>query len=900
MAGGFGGKRWNQVAPNRGAPSDRRRGRDRRGGHGGPTPFGNAGRSAPSPAGVAGSDGRGRSVPQPAGAVGAEGRGRGRGKQPTSAPEVSLGNTGSQAAAEKARVATAGGADPPSTGSTRIQADDGNSGGPVKIADDEQGKQKRKRKDLVGKLECAICSEEHFTNQCPLLRGSKPTVAYCGAAEDGMGFFQIQTARNSQIVDNHQKSVAALITVEAGDVSAPLLQAELARIIPVRWEWEVQQQGDKSFVVPFPSKDELERIIAIRNITTKNKEGTIIFEEFVDDVQPIKVLEQVWVTVTKVPRILRSFMPLWAVGSIIGATQKVDMIHLRATGQVRIKVAVMDIKKIPKMADVCAGSCIYRLYFTPDEAPQLDAFNPEDDDLLGDDDNDLQGGDREMEDAEGAHQPVQKNNTTQTLAPNHSGPPQQQASLVKESIDLAVHQLLSEISLKVMLESDDDLSRKTYSPPLEEVMAHLDMLSPNKFLSSVPSLTEITEEVPPGTAGCTEGLSSSLRESVGGSTSLFAPLPVLRESVGGSTSLSAPLTVLDVHSQHASPRPALVTDRPSQGDEEEPPLAPGFEVPALVTDWPSQGAGGSPLPPLSDQPCVGETAYVTTSLQPAGRPDEAPSPPATTLQQAGGSDEVLEACADIQQPVVEGGDTVWTQAGEGSSASTPQATVPGNASTLALPSPLPAAVPAGAADQGDHATLPPASTTHNRGPATPPRSIGEVAPAVNAVPIKVLRRSSRIAATTDMHTRLKAERLTAKKNLELLGNSSTSFPNSKVISNLGRICINLGPSGVVTIKNLEVDRLVLSANQKKGFSKTNASNSASEIEREDHLDAILNHACGDLTENLLEAENDQIIDLSPLRRKKKYNNAKNIYKGKLPKKPKSPSKIIINERGILE
>jgi hypothetical protein len=152
-----------------------------------------------------------------------------------------------------------------------------------------------------------------------------------------------------------------------------------------------------------------------------------------------------------------------------------------------------------------------------------------------------------------------------------------------------------------------------------------------------------------------------------------------------------------------------------------------------------------------------------------------------------------------------------------------------------------------------------------------------------------------------MHTMLKAECLTAKKNLEFLGNSFTSFANSKVISNLGRIGINLGPLGVVAIKNLEVDRLALCANQKKGFSKTNASNFASEIEREDHLDAILTHACGDLTENLLvEAENDQIIDLSPFRRKKKYNNAKKIYKGKLPKKPKSPSKIIINERGILE
>lgn len=125
-------------------------------------------------------------------------------------------------------------------------------------------------------------------------------------------------------------------------MSAQLLQVELARIIPVRWDWDVQEQGSQSFVVPFLSKDELDRMIAIRAITTRNKEGTLIFEEFIDDVQPIKVLDQVWVTITKVPRVLRSFLPLWAVGSIVGATQKVDMVHLRATGQVHILVEVLD------------------------------------------------------------------------------------------------------------------------------------------------------------------------------------------------------------------------------------------------------------------------------------------------------------------------------------------------------------------------------------------------------------------------------------------------------------------------------------------------------------------------------------------------------------------------------
>jgi hypothetical protein len=160
-------------------------------------------------------------------------------------------------------------------------------------------------------------------------------VAFCGAAEDGMGFFQIQATRSNQIVNPAQVSFAALITVETSEVNAQQIPSELARIIPFLWVWEVQDLGNNSFVVPFLSKEELERIIAIHTITTRNKEGTITFEEFIDDVQPIKVLEQVWVTVTKVPRALRSFLPLWALGSIIGATQKVDMLHLPPTGQCR-------------------------------------------------------------------------------------------------------------------------------------------------------------------------------------------------------------------------------------------------------------------------------------------------------------------------------------------------------------------------------------------------------------------------------------------------------------------------------------------------------------------------------------------------------------------------------------
>ena len=239
-------------------------------------------------------------------------------------------------------------------------------------------------------------------------------------------------------------------------------------------------------MVPFPSKEELDRLVAVGTVTTKNKEGTLLFEEFVDDVQPIKVLDKVWVTVTKVPRLLRSFLPLWAVGSIIGETQKVDIYHLRQTGEVRILVAVFDVQKIPKYADVCVKGSMYRLYFKPDEvAPEI--FNPEDDDLLGDDDKDLDGdGDREMEEADDAPKPQDFEKGKSTSAsdgtlPSHSqsGANHKQAVLIQEAMELACEQLFEEISIKVMVEKEGGEEWKRYSPLTEEELATYNaMLAP--------------------------------------------------------------------------------------------------------------------------------------------------------------------------------------------------------------------------------------------------------------------------------------------------------------------------------------------------------------------------------------------------------------------------------------
>jgi len=86
---------------------------------------------------------------------------------------------------------------------------------------------------------------------------------------------------------------------------------------------------------------------------------------------------------------------------------------------------------------------------------------------------------------------------------------------------------------------------------------------------------------------------------------------------------------------------------------------------------------------------------------------------------------------------------------------------------------------------------------------------------------------------------------------------------------------------------------VVLANKKKCNLKSNKLLDESAEERDARLEADLSHACGNLNENMQDLESDHIIDLSPVRRKKKSSTAKNPKTGRIPKKPKTPSKIVI-------
>lgn len=161
-------------------------------------------------------------------------------------------------------------------------------------------------------------------------------------------------------------NATAFITALEGNITTDLVKAELARLIPVNWTWSVQQHAD-GFVVPFPCNVELQRMVAMKYVHAAGGEGIMVIQELDQKIEPVQYLQKVWVNVYGVPYEIRSFLPLWAVGSILGATQKVDLRYTRKMGVVRILVGVINVDSIPESSDIVVGEGLYEIYFKVDK-----------------------------------------------------------------------------------------------------------------------------------------------------------------------------------------------------------------------------------------------------------------------------------------------------------------------------------------------------------------------------------------------------------------------------------------------------------------------------------------------------------------------------------------------------
>jgi hypothetical protein len=112
------------------------------------------------------------------------------------------------------------------------------------------------KQNCIAKLKCEICgSTEHLTGKCPILKQPRLLAHPCGYDVSGLGFYHIPHAPISTVKSDNR---TALVTVQGGSLSIQQLVSELSRLIPEKWIWNVTQQDTNSFVVPFPSRGDLQ------------------------------------------------------------------------------------------------------------------------------------------------------------------------------------------------------------------------------------------------------------------------------------------------------------------------------------------------------------------------------------------------------------------------------------------------------------------------------------------------------------------------------------------------------------------------------------------------------------------------------------------------------------------
>jgi hypothetical protein len=113
--------------------------------------------------------------------------------------------------------------------------------------------------------------------------------------------------------------------------------------------------------VPFPSRGDLLRSVAFEKAHIKEHNVDLLFEECQPEEEGIP-LPRVWIHIFRVPTKLYDFSVLWALGSMLEATQSVDMVTSLRKNYGRVEVVVLNVHLLPDIIDtVVIGDRLFSL-----------------------------------------------------------------------------------------------------------------------------------------------------------------------------------------------------------------------------------------------------------------------------------------------------------------------------------------------------------------------------------------------------------------------------------------------------------------------------------------------------------------------------------------------------------
>jgi hypothetical protein len=207
---------------------------------------------------------------------------------------------------------------------------------------------------------CHICkSTDHAMCRCPIPKQPKPVAQLVGQAADVLAGFHIPFG---PIQPTKKDSRMALVSTSGKNLTEEDVAAFLRVLVSDSFAWEVIRHSGSDFKVLFPTKADLTKMT---RFNAEMKEGvTLKFQEFKEDEEYFgHALPVVWMRVKNLPTILREYVILWALGTLFGVTQEVDMVTTRVNNFGRFAVAVLEPKAIPTKLDVIIGNRYFQLLF---------------------------------------------------------------------------------------------------------------------------------------------------------------------------------------------------------------------------------------------------------------------------------------------------------------------------------------------------------------------------------------------------------------------------------------------------------------------------------------------------------------------------------------------------------
>ncbi|TVT97641.1 hypothetical protein EJB05_57091, partial [Eragrostis curvula] len=140
-------------------------------------------------------------------------------------------------------------------------------------------------------------------------------------------------------------------------------------------EWRARQCG-QDFLMQFPNKERLQELINFPELKLRGSGASVEVLPWTSQARAKARLHTVWVSVDNVPEELLNYHAVCEIGSMLGAVEQVDMEALEDREEVRFKVDVKSVSKIPPVLEIAVKPFIYDIYFTV-EAVVEEGWNAE-------------------------------------------------------------------------------------------------------------------------------------------------------------------------------------------------------------------------------------------------------------------------------------------------------------------------------------------------------------------------------------------------------------------------------------------------------------------------------------------------------------------------------------------